>query len=765
MRRAIMTVMLAVTSEFHVRELEAQYTASMSSRDAVDKLVDKVLDRSLQAWPRYCTNMECTTAAKGLGSPMLQRVPASAAFQPRVVFSLRRTASSASSSRESFASRGSGQTFVGWRRKEYRGRKQPPVISGATEWETDLKNLIALQHPENGVEAGVEAYCAKLREQSSMQVVKTAVFDIETNAIDNFATLSSLKTVHCMVVQDADGVHRYQNHNIEEGLQRLSRADCLVAHNGIGFDIPALKKLYGFDHPYIMDTLVLSRLEHPDLKSEDIFRPNFSKDMAGSHSLEAWGERLGVYKGAYGKSSNWTTYSKEMEDYCVQDVEVTNVLAKHLTKRRLSDQSLKLEMKFAAAMKKQEVNGFPFDVEAARKLEKTLLERKIALQDELQEVFPPKIVYQKSRWWIDSDGKQFPTKKAMIEAGYSAKECFKGPNKTKEIPFNPNSRDQIAERLGMWKKGDDTEGKRPPINETVLREINTTQSLKLLENLVVSKRLGQLSEGKQAWLKLQRNGRIHGQVNTNGAVSGRCTHLNPNMAQVPAVGSEYGKECRSLFTAPAGRVLVGVDASGLELRMLASYLHPIDGGEYATQLLDGDIHTTNQYAAGLETRTQAKTFIYAFLYGAGDAKIGHIVGGSAQAGRKLKASFLEKIPAIKQLTETVTNQVKEGRVLKGLDGRTLPCRSTHSALNLLLQSAGAIVMKQALVLFVEEMEGRDYELHANVHDEVQFSCEADKAEDYGRLFVDCIKRAGETLGLMCPLDGEYKIGPNWACTH
>eukprot|EP00746_Dinoflagellata_sp_MGD_P038822 gnl/MRDRNA2_/MRDRNA2_19341_c0_seq1.p1 gnl/MRDRNA2_/MRDRNA2_19341_c0~~gnl/MRDRNA2_/MRDRNA2_19341_c0_seq1.p1 ORF type:complete len:505 (-),score=97.56 gnl/MRDRNA2_/MRDRNA2_19341_c0_seq1:341-1708(-) len=455
-----------------------------------------------------------------------------------------------------------------------------------------------------------------------------------------------------------------------------------------------------------------------------------------------------------------------MEEYCAQDVLVTNVLARYLMNGRSEeDKSFELELKFAMAMQQQEQTGFPFDVEAARQLQAALLSRQVALQDELQEVFPPKIVPTKSQWWVDSNGTRFPTKKSMLEAGYRPEDCSKGDNKTKIIPFNPNSRDQIAERLMAkgWKP--EYDGKRPEINEIVLREINTSQSMKLLENLLVSKRLGQLSEGAQAWFKWQQNGRIHGKVNTNGAVSGRCTHYNPNMAQVPAVGAEYGRECRALFTAPKGKVLVGADASGLELRMLASYLHAFDNGEYAKQLLEGDIHTTNQHAAGLQSRGQAKTFIYAFLYGAGDARIGRVVGGSSKEGRKLKEDFMKKIPAIKSLTNSVIKVVKEYGFLEGLDGRALPSRSTHSALNLLLQSAGAIVMKQALVHFVEKMEGNDYELHANIHDEVQFSCDADKADEYGQLFVECIRQAGKTLNVMCPLDGEYKVGLNWAETH
>ncbi len=620
--------------------------------------------------------------------------------------------------------------------------------------------------------------------------MKAAIFDIETTAIDNWSTLDGLKKAHCLVVQDENNkVHRFRNDGdtdtIPEGLELLSAKDFVVAHNGIGFDIPALFYLYGFSHARVVDTMVLSRLVHPDIKEIDWRRSSKSdlpKNLYGSHSLGAWGYRLGVHKDSFGKDADWASYSKEMEDYCVQDVKVTKYLFDHLmelaemqghgdTHAPLKEwvsknKSIALEMAFAQAMRTQEENGFPFNAAAANELTGRLAKRRATLQDVLHEVFPAEVVETKTHWWIDADGNKFATKKKMMEEGYKAKECIKGPLKTKEIPFNPNSRDQIASRLiaAGWKPTH-YEGKRPAINESVLREINTEQSLTLLEYLLLSKRLGQLSEGNQAWIKLEHKGRIHGSVNTNGAVSGRCTHMNPNIAQVPSVLSEYGADCRALFTAPAGKVLVGADASGLELRMLASYLSNIDGGSYAKKLLEGDIHETNREAAGLPDRPAAKRFIYAFLYGAGDSKIGEIVGGTSRDGRRLRESFYRKIPAIKTLSRAVQDKVQHKKFLVGLDGRHLPCRSVHSALNLLLQSAGAVVMKFALIAFVEAAPAGTYEMHANVHDEVQFSCDEKDAEKLGQLFVACLQHAGKILGVACPLDGEYKVGKTWADTH
>lgn len=590
-------------------------------------------------------------------------------------------------------------------------------------------------------------------------------FDIETNGLSDWTHQSDLETLHCLVLIDEDdNVFRYRNDNIMEGLAKLKQADIIVGHNSIGFDYPALKKLYGFTHNNVWDTMVMSRCIYPDIRTNDL-RAQHDRSIVGSHSLGAWGRRIGVLKSDHGATEDWSVWSQEMEDYCVQDVVVTKALFTYLMKKNPSKTMLNLEHQFARAMRNQEWNGFPFDVEGATKLESELCIRRVELKDKLESIFEPTVLEMKSQLWETSDGKEWSTKKSAMEAGYKNDQITKGRHKTKTIPFNPASRDQIAVRLMArgWKP-QAYDGKRPQINEGVLKGIGTPEALMLLEYLLVSKRLGQLSEGRQGWLKLEKKGRIHGSIITNGTISGRCSHRNPNVAQVPAVRAPYGAECRSLFHAPKGKVLVGCDASGLELRCLAHYLHTYDKGAYEREILEGDIHTANQKAAGLPTRDDAKTFIYAFLYGAGDSKIGQIVGGSNKEGKKLKTSFMNKTPAIKRLTDAIANVVETRGSLTGIDGRILPCRSAHSALNLLLQSSGAVIMKQSLIEF-QKVATKPYELHANVHDEVQFSCSPEHAEELGQHYVDSIAKAGQTLNFKCKLDGEYKIGNNWKETH
>jgi DNA polymerase I-like protein with 3'-5' exonuclease and polymerase domains len=594
---------------------------------------------------------------------------------------------------------------------------------------------------------------------------KLAFFDIETNAIEDWTNLSDLTTVHCLAIY-SEGVSKvYSGDTLLDGLKALASFDAIVGHNSIGFDYPALRKMYGFQHPCVWDTAVMARCICPDVRAQDLLREGFEKTLIGSHSLKAWGHRIGVLKDTHGETEDWSTFTPAMAEYCKQDTIVTQRIYDHLIGKKPDLRMLNLEHRFATIIKQQESNGFPFDLEVAEKLTSDLMVRRAELGEEMAEVFGPTVELMKSHWWIAPNGDQAKTKKELVAAGWKPKEITKGPHRIKEIPFNPNSRDQICERLMAqgWKPAA-FEGKRPKIDEPVLKSIGTPSALKLLEYLLVSKRLGQVAEGKQAWLKLEKNGRIYGRVNTNGAVSGRCTHSTPNVAQTPAGRAPYGKECRSCWTAPEGKVLVGADASGLELRCLAHYLAMFGDKEYGRTILEGDIHTANQKAAGLPTRDDAKTFIYAFLYGAGDAKIGSIVGGNAKQGKALKAAFMKQTPSIKKLYDAVKQKVEATGILRGLDGRELPCRSPHSAVNLLLQSAGAVVMKQALVEFVDSAR-HPYELHGNIHDEVQFSCAPEHADALGRCFVNALAKAGKVLGFNCPLDGEFSVGKNWSETH
>jgi len=616
--------------------------------------------------------------------------------------------------------------------------------------------------------------------------MRTLFFDIETNALEDFTNLTDLETVHCLSVYDpmTPKMVTFAGDSIHRGLTALAEADRIVGHNVIKFDIPALKKLYGFSPPLVkvVDTLVLSRCIFSDLRNEDFGRNNFDPKLVGSHSLKAWGHRMGkATKLTYGEEDGaFDHYNEEMKKYCERDCIVTQLLYDYLLSQEPSNQMIAIEHWFAFIISQQERHGFAFDLDKADKLTAKLTSIRAELKDELQQMVAPKVEEMKSPAGWTVEGHTAPTKAklklVLKDAGLKqslVNDAVKTGNKQKTTLFNPGSRQQIAAALldlgyDLPKEPDAT---TPKVDEGVLKKIDHPIAQKLLDYLLVQKRLGQLAEGEQAWLKLAKKGRIHGSVNTNGAVTGRCTHSNPNVAQVPACRVPYGEECRDLFGAGSGMKLVGCDASGLELRMLAHYLAFYDGGEYGKIVTEGDIHTFNMERAGLNNRDQAKTMIYALLYGAGPAKMGEIIGGGAKEGVQLKRKFLSNLPALKRLQQDIQKKVENGGVLMGLDGRLLRIRSSHAALNMLLQSAGAVCMKVALIQLFHALgksrwqHGREYAFVANIHDEFQAEVIPQHAEDFGKLAVKAIRVAGKELKLNVQLDGEYKVGDSWAETH
>jgi len=593
--------------------------------------------------------------------------------------------------------------------------------------------------------------------------------DCETDGL-----LDKLTKLHSLVLIDVDTgeMHSHHGRSIEKGVRQLEAADEVIFHNGIKFDLPAIQKVYPWFtfQGKVTDTLVLSRLIWADLADRDYDNVRKKKyalpgKLIGSHSLKAWGIRLGELKGDFGETSDWSEWTPEMQSYCEQDVRVTRTLYTRLYAKNPSAQSVELEHQFATIVAMQERHGFAFNEGAAYELLATLVQRRMELADQLKAVFPPKVVRT-----------PFTPKVNNSKKGY-----VKGVTIEKEtiVEFNPSSRQMIAERLrGLgWEPVEKTESGQDKVDETVLSKLPYPEAKLLAEHFLVEKRIGQLSEGNQAWLRLVRSGRIHGSVNTNGAVTGRCTHSHPNIAQVPSVGAPYGAECRSLFGTRVGYSLVGADLAGLELRCLAHFMAEWDGGKYANILLTGDIHTENQKAAGLPTRNNAKTFIYAFLYGAGDVKIGSIVEPTADeetqkaVGRKLKRKFLKGVPALAELKKAVAEEYGRLGHLVGLDGRKLRIRSEHAALNTLLQSAGALIAKQATIIAYQDLcasglkWGKDFAMVAHVHDEMQFEVRKGLEDQVGQTVVEAMRKAGEHFNFRCPIDGEYKVGSNWRDTH
>ncbi|MCF4099802.1 DNA polymerase [Maritalea sp. P4.10X] len=542
----------------------------------------------------------------------------------------------------------------------------------------------------------------------------------------------------------------------------LEKADQLIGHNIIKFDIPAIQKVYPwfkFDEGKVSDTLILSRLIWPNVATTDMdkIRKGHLKmppKLAGSHSLEAWGHRLDDHKIQY--EGGFEEWSPDMQYYCEQDVHLNVKLFKFIEERGYHPDAVALEHALAFIIAQQERNGIGFNVDKAEALYRQLAQDRAKMEDELREVFPP---------WEVVD-KVFTPKANNKRLGY-----VKGVpvTKYKTKVFNPNSRHHIADRLKAiygWKPKDFTPKGQPKVDEKILDKLPYPEAKKIARYMMLQKRIGQLAEGDNAWLKLVQQGRIFHSVDTVGAVTRRATHSRPNIAQVPSAKSEYGPECRELFEASHGRVMVGCDVSGLELRMLAHYMKDDD---YTKVLLEGDIHTVNQEAAGLPTRDAAKTFIYALLYGAGDQKIGEIIGKGRKAGSEIKKRFLKNLPKLGKLIDGVSKKAQSTGTLKAIDGGQLHVRSAHAALNTLLQSAGAIVCKKWIVEFWRLLRERDLDSKVTqvawVHDELQMEVDEEYAEIVGNTCVEAIVVAGEKLGVRVPLTGEFAIGASWKDTH
>ena len=693
---------------------------------------------------------------------------------------------------------------------------------------------------------------------------KRFVCDIET---DNL--LSDVTRIHCAVLFDLDTreLRGFRPHEIREFLRIYQQADLIVGHNFLGFDEQVIAKLYGVRRPQgseTIDTLPLARLVFSDIKQSDFpmakawkaykakaddwttkhpDRPfplaheapkEFPGQFVGAHSLEAWGYRLGAErKGDYSKEMKaqgldpWASFNEAMFEYMLQDARVNVALYEHLMAEGVEPLAVALEMACQALVCRMERNGWPLDVKAAQELYQRLAQRRHELEQELQAAFPP--------WQVRLE--DFVPKRDNKTRGYKAGVPVE---KWETREFNPASRDHIADRLKAkygWEPTEWTDGGSPKVDDDVLQSLTYPEAKLLAEYFTIQKRIGQLAEGSGAWLKLvTKKGRIHGRINSNGTVTGRATHSSPNIAQVPSVGAEYGWDCRVLFHVPVGWKQLGADQSGLELRCLGSFLAAFDGGVYIETVLHGDVHWENAKALfGLDPATVrdekahpehkkyrdvAKTFIYAFLYGAGPEKLGSIPGVTAEEralwrsdpkhraallaiqeryrrrrqpvprgtqlchiykGEQLTERFLKSFPALKKLLKVVKNAAKKGW-LKGLDGRKLPVRSEHAALNTLLQSAGAVICKswitkaeKALVdagLKLSEGLGPDWDRDADVvflgwiHDELQVAVREGLEDQVSAILIETGRQAGTPFASWrCPTDVEVKVGTNWATCH
>ena len=580
------------------------------------------------------------------------------------------------------------------------------------------------------------------------------VFDIETDSLD--ATV-----IHVVVAKELGKKGNYIIRSPKAFAKFAKDVTQWIAHNGIGFDIPVIEKLWGYKIPLdkTLDTLVLSRL--------------FDPQRRGGHSLKVWGERLGDFKTEF---SGFSEYTEEMKEYCKQDVHVTELLYKELMKEGedFSQASINLEHMVHAIMCEQERNGFALDIDLAQEIYTVCLKENNRIETEIKKYMVPIAVKAK-----DVEVKYKKDGSIFAYQLLDNQEVWGDYTKILWEEFNLASPTQINKRLDRlgWKPTVKTKSgesyKICPENLATIPD-DAPQAVKGLKAWKVLETRWKIA---QEWLeKAQEDGRVHGTVITTGAVTHRAAHRGPNMANIPSVphgktgilwkmDGMYAAECRQVFKVPEGKKLVGTDAAGIQLRVLAHYMNdPV----YTEQVIEGDIHTFNKNALGnyCKDRPTAKTFIYAFLLGAGVGKIAEILGCNGGQANKSMQNFYETLPTLKRLKSEASRAASMGW-MKGLDGRILRIGSDHLALSVYLQGGETVIMRLANVFWQRKAkeERINFKQCAWVHDEWQTEVDADQAERLGEIQVQSIIDAGKFFKLNCPMDGEAKIGNNWLETH
>lgn len=605
------------------------------------------------------------------------------------------------------------------------------------------------------------------------------IFDIETNGFYQDCT-----TIHCIALKrigiDSD-VQLYTQSNIDEALDILCNSEVLIGHNIIAFDIPVLEKLYPsrkFTHN-VLDTFNLSYIQFPQRNKhgledwgKDLGYEKFNPMTGKEYTDEEWKERKKT------KSEAWDKYTPEMGAYCQQDVRVTELVLWHCDVDSIPKKVIELSNNFAWCISQQVINGHKIDVDNLLKLNEQIKQDEVRAADELLSKLPS---------FIDYTFKVYKraNKNKNIKAGDI--ECIEVVT-----PFNLSSTYHWMRYLKekydydpplVRRKG--KEEPTPSLDDEVLASIE--DKYPEINDLLLWKTANKIrkmiyNSDNSVYNLLDKNGIIHGKVFTEGTVSGRCTHNKPNLSTMPSVRTDdngpvkgikgkYAYEVRNLFIPHDGYVQVGFDAKGLEYMCLAHY---INDKHFSVDIIEnGDIHTWTQQTLEFETRRQAKTFEYAYLYGAGKKKLAD--GLSAGTGKKYTvddvnkaiSKFVEALPGLGTLQDSLKEQYRQKGTITGLDGRELQARSEHSLLNLLLQSSGAVVMKNCLVYLKEELSKTDvdYKFTLNVHDEIQASVRPEHVEKYKECVYKAVDKVNTNLHLNCKLQVDIKVGRSWAECH
>lgn len=632
--------------------------------------------------------------------------------------------------------------------------------------------------------------------------------DIETDGL-----LPDCTKIHCAVFYNTDTKewHEFTPKNISLLSEFLNKINTLCMHNGIGFDLKVFKQLLNFEFKgYYIDTLIMSRVLWPDIEKPSYEDKDGNKiSVKGSHSVEAWGIRLGLKKPEH---EDWSKFTSEMLHRCKEDVKIQTELYKkcinEIENYKRKDPRLnkwldvfKLEMEFWKGMEKQAENGWLLDIDKCYQYIQQLKQDMSLIDAELDKILPPVVNYpykdkvciafkkdggvttNATNWFARYnnfhyvDCEYFPpglcgdftrvefnklnlnspeqVKDFLLKEGWIPKEYnFKKDKHNKPLKDNEGNliytTPKIPKVIEEW--------------EQVAIETNSPTITLLADRNKIKHRLGML---QGFYENVRSDRRIEARMITCGTPTARATHIC--VVNVPKAedGIFFGKECRSVFTAPEGKILVGADASALEARCEAHYLYKIDPSA-AMLLIEGDIHTLNAEVWDVARRL-AKNGKYALTYGCSASKLAATLFKPSEMSKRLYDDFWEANPALKELVRLLKEQKDARGYLVSVDGRPLLVRYSHAALNTLLQSAGAIVMKKAWCIFnswrVNNTLSRYILDVGNFHDELQVETEHNLAEEVGEEIVKSIRMAGEELKFNVPLDGEYKIGKNWAETH
>jgi DNA polymerase-1 len=583
----------------------------------------------------------------------------------------------------------------------------------------------------------------------------------------------------CASRMDSDEVIEFVGHDeIRRFFDGLKGEEVYyVGHNALSYDSGALRKCVsrGPTVDQTVDTLILSYLYDPA--------------MPGGHSLAAWGERLKDPKGEW---NDFSRYTPEMGKYCAQDVKLGKKVFKALVQRMLrmgfSELSCQIEHEIREVIDEQQANGWYFDIPGAQALVAQLRSEQGGLEGVIRDLFPDRLedirTYNRRSKADGSDYesylrhcREYPEIRHNDDGTYTVLDW-------KE--FNIGSPSQRTTRLlelgyvptNFTPKTEKGGGGNPKVDEETLlayAEESQQPAVKAIAEWLVLQGRATMVEG---WLNNVNydDHCMHGRVMTCAATTRRMIHNSPNTANIPKAKKKvkYGIECRRLWQARPGRIEVGYDASGLEMRMFAEYLK----NDEATLLFTtGDPHMLNTRNLGFEDIMRdltVKNGFYAYLYGAQDPKLGvtlkpELQGNAAREFGKWARGVLEQgTPGLARLVAQIQDEFRgSGGILSTIDGGFVRCPSQHAALNYKLQSAGAIVMKQTAILARKEIIrlGLDSMLVGTIHDEGQHDSKVEDAQEVGRVCVQAIADAGESLGFRVPLTGDFKTGANWAECH